>query len=441
MTHDGVQTVKEDRGAIFGWALYDWANSAFATTVMASFFPIFFKEYWTAGTDPVVSTAKLGLANSAAGILVALMAPALGAIADRGAAKKNFLLFFAALGIAATASLYWVPRGSWQAAAACYVLAMMGFAGSIVFYESLLTTVAAEPRRDFVSSLGFSMGYLGGGVLFALNVWMTLSPATFGLPGSGEGVKLSFLSVSLWWALFSVPLVFLVRERGLSPSPSPGAAVREGLAQLRDTFRRIRSLRTIFLFLAAYWLYIDGVDTIIVMALDYGLSIGFKADDLIVALLITQFIGFPSALAFGRLGERIGAKRAILIGIAVYLAITVYGAFIDEPREFYILAGMIGLVQGGVQALSRSLYSRIIPAEQSAEFFGFYNMLSRFATVAGPVLIGASGLWARSMGYEGSAASRIGIVSVALLFLAGGFALSRVDEARGKREAALLTRR
>ena len=441
MTHDGVQTVKEDRRAIFGWALYDWANSAFATTVMASFFPIFFKEYWTAGTDPVVSTAKLGLANSAAGILVALMAPALGAIADRGAAKKNFLLFFAALGIAATASLYWVPRGSWQAAAACYVLAMMGFAGSIVFYDSLLTTVAADSRRDFVSSLGFSMGYLGGGVLFALNVWMTLSPATFGLPGSGEGVKLSFLSVSLWWALFSVPLVFLVRERGVPPSPSPGAAVREGLAQLRDTFRRIRSLRTIFLFLAAYWLYIDGVDTIIVMALDYGLSIGFKADDLIVALLITQFIGFPSALAFGRLGERIGAKRAILIGIAVYLAITVYGAFIDEPREFYILAGMIGLVQGGVQALSRSLYSRIIPAEQSAEFFGFYNMLSRFASVAGPVLIGATGIWARSMGYEGSAASRIGIVSVALLFLAGGFALSRVDEARGKREAALLTRR
>jgi len=369
------------------------------------------------------------------------MAPILGAIADRGAAKKNFLLFFAALGVAATASLYWVPRGSWQAAAACYVFAMMGFAGSIVFYDSLLTTVAAEERRDFVSSLGFSMGYLGGGVLFALNVWMTLSPATFGLPGSGEGVKLSFLSVGLWWALFSLPLVFLVRERGGPLSRSQGAAIREGFAQLRDTFRQIRNLRTIFLFLAAYWLYIDGVDTIIVMALDYGLSIGFKADDLIVALLITQFIGFPSALVFGRLGERIGAKRAILIGIAVYLMITVYGAFIDETREFFVLACMIGLVQGGVQALSRSLYSRIIPAEQSAEFFGFYNMLSRFATVAGPVLIGATGIWARSMGYEGGTASRIGIVSVALLFLAGGFLLSRVDERRGKQEAALLTRR
>lgn len=441
MTHEGIRDVKEDRRAIFGWALYDWANSAFATTVMASFFPIFFKEYWAAGTDPVVSTAKLGLANSAAGILVALMAPALGAIADRGAAKKNFLLFFAALGIAATVCLYGVPRGSWQAAAVCYVLAMMGFAGSIIFYDSLLTTVAAEERRDFVSSLGFSMGYLGGGVLFALNVWMTLSPATFGLPGSGEGVKLSFLSVGLWWALFSLPLIVLVRERGGPLSRSRRAAVREGLAQLRDTFRQIRHLRTIFLFLAAYWLYIDGVDTIIVMALDYGLSIGFKADDLIVALLITQFIGFPSALFFGRLGERIGAKRAILIGIAVYLMITVYGAFIDETREFFVLACMIGLVQGGVQALSRSLYSRIIPAEQSAQFFGFYNMLSRFATVAGPVLIGATGIWARSMGFEGGTASRMGIVSVALLFLAGGFVLSRVDERKGKEEAALLTRR
>jgi len=433
--------VKEDRKAIFGWALYDWANSAFATTVMASFFPIFFKEYWTVGTDPVVSTAKLGLANSAAGILVALMAPVLGAIADRGAAKKRFLLFFAAVGIGATASLYLIPRGSWQAAAACYVFAMMGFAGSIVFYDSLLTTVAAEERRDFVSSLGFSMGYLGGGVLFALNVWMTLSPATFGLPGTGEGVKLSFLSVGLWWALFSLPLVFLVRERGGPLSRSRGAAIREGLAQLRDTLRQIRKLKTIFLFLAAYWLYIDGVDTIIVMALDYGLSIGFKSDDLIVALLITQFIGFPSALVFGRLGERIGAKRAILIGIAVYLVITVYGAFIDETREFFVLACMIGVVQGGVQALSRSLYSRIIPAEQSAEFFGFYNMLSRFATVAGPLLIGVTGIWARSMGYEGGTASRVGIVSVALLFLAGGFVLSHVDERKGKEEAGLLSRR
>ncbi len=240
---------------------------------------------------------------------------------------------------------------------------------------------------------------------------MTLSPATFGLPGSGEGVKLSFLSWGCGGPCSPCPWSSSCGTRRPAV-PSPGAAVREGLAQLRDTFRRIRSLRTIFLFLAAYWLYIDGVDTIIVMALDYGLSIGFKADDLIVALLITQFIGFPSALAFGRLGERIGAKRAILIGIAVYLMITVYGAFIDETREFFVLACMIGLVQGGVQALSRSLYSRIIPAEQSAEFFGFYNMLSRFATVAGPVLIGATGIWARSMGYEGGTASRIGIVSV-----------------------------
>jgi UMF1 family MFS transporter len=403
--------MKEDRKSIFGWVLYDWANSAFATTVMASFFPIFFKEYWTVGTDPVVSTAKLGLANAAAGILVALMAPVLGAIADRGEAKKKFLLFFAAIGILATSALYLVPRGSWQMAAACYVFAMMGFAGSIIFYDSLLTTVATEARRDFVSSLGFSIGYLGGGVLFALNVWMTLSPATFGLPDSGEAVKLSFLSVGLWWAAFSLPLIFLVRERTVTVKKARRAVIREGLGQLRDTFREIRHMKTIFLFLAAYWLYIDGVDTIIVMALDYGLSIGFKAEDLIVALLITQFIGFPSALFFGYLGERIGAKQAILIGIAVYLF------------------------------LSRSLYSRIIPADKSAEFFGFYNMLSRFATVAGPVLIAMTGIAARSMGYAGSTASRIGIVSVAILFLAGGLVLRFVDEDKGKEELRFLSGR
>ena len=433
--------MKEDRKSIFGWVLYDWANSAFATTVMASFFPIFFKEYWTVGADPVVSTAKLGLANAAAGILVALMAPVLGAIADRGEAKKKFLLFFAAIGILATSALYLVPRGSWQTAAACYVLAMMGFAGSIIFYDSLLTTVATEARRDFVSSLGFSIGYLGGGVLFALNVWMTLSPATFGLPDSGEGVKLSFLSVGLWWAAFSLPLIFLVRERTGTAQKARRAVIREGLGQLRDTVREIRHMKTIFLFLAAYWLYIDGVDTIIVMALDYGLSIGFKAEDLIVALLITQFIGFPSALFFGYLGERIGAKQAIFIGIAVYLFITIYAAFIDDKREFFILACIIGLVQGGVQALSRSLYSRIIPADKSAEFFGFYNMLSRFATVAGPVLIAMTGLAARSMGYAGSTASRIGIVSVAILFLAGGLVLRFVDEDKGKEELRYLSGR
>jgi UMF1 family MFS transporter len=433
--------MKENRKAIFGWAMYDWANSAFATTVMASFFPIFFKEYWTVGIDPVVSTAQLGFANSAAGILVALVAPILGAIADRGEAKKAFLLFFAAIGIVATSALYLVPRGSWETAAACYVAAMAGFAGSIIFYDSLLTTVATEARRDFVSSLGFSMGYLGGGVLFALNVWMALSPATFGLKDSGHGVKLSFLSVGLWWAVFSLPLILLVRERTGTTRKTPTAVIREGLNQLRETFREIRHLKTIFLFLAAYWLYIDGVDTIIVMALDYGLSIGFRAEDLIVALLITQFIGFPSALVFGRLGERIGAKRAILIGIGVYLFISVYGAFIEEKRDFFILASIIGIVQGGVQALSRSLYSRIIPADRSAEYFGFYNMLSRFATVAGPVLVGTTALTARAMGYQGSTASRISIVSVSILFLAGGFVLSRVDERKGKKEAQYLSGR
>jgi UMF1 family MFS transporter len=408
---------------------------------MASFFPIFFKEYWTAGADPVLSTAKLGLANSTAGILMAFLAPVLGAIADRGDAKKIFLFFFAAVGIAATSALTLVSRGDWQTAAACYVLAMVGFSGSIVFYDSLLPSVAPVSRRDSISSLGFSVGYLGGGLLFAFNVWLTVSPAAFGLRDASDGVKISFLSVGIWWALFSIPLMVLVSERTGSRRETRRGAVRAGFSRLGETFREIRHMKTIFLFLAAYWLYIDGVDTIIVMALDYGLSIGFKAQDLIVALLITQFIGFPSALLFGHLGERIGTKRAILMGICTYLFITVYGAFMREKYEFFILACLIGLVQGGVQSLSRSLYSRIIPAERAAEYFGFYNMLSRFATVAGPILIGGTAVLARSFGCENTLASRISIVSVAVLFLAGGLLLRRVDENRGRAEAQVLSGR
>jgi UMF1 family MFS transporter len=424
-----------ERRAIFGWAMYDWANSAFATTVMAAFFPIFFKQYWSAGADAVLSTAKLGLANSLAGIAVALCAPLLGAIADRGRARKRFLICFAFTGAAATASLPLVPQGQWQQAASLYTLAMIGFAGGNIFYDALLTAVAEERRLDEVSSLGFSLGYLGGGLLFALNVGMTHRPGFFGLDGPADAVRFSFLSVGIWWVLFSLPLILLVREPAAAERERIGEIVVGGLRQLRRTFREIRHHRTIFTFLAAYWLYIDGVDTIIVMALDYGLSIGFESKDLILALLITQFIGFPAALAFGRLGGRIGTKRAILIAICVYLVMPLWGFFMRSKLEFFLMAGVIGLVQGGVQALSRSFFARLIPADKSAEYFGFYNMIGKFAAVIGPVLIGGAGLWARSLGFGGDLASRVGILSIAFLFLAGGALLLKVDEEKGRQEA------
>ncbi len=430
----------QDKKAVFGWAMYDWANSAFATTVMAAFFPIFFKQYWSAGTDPTVSTANLGLANSAASAFIAIAAPVLGAIADRGHSKKTFLFFFTGIGILMTCLFYFIPRGEWQTAAALSVLAMVGYAGSFIFYDALLTTVASEKETDRVSSLGFALGYLGGGILFALNVWMTLKPGDFGLTGAGEAVRLSFLTVGLWWAFFSLPLFFLVREPPRPRERTLPLVIREGLRQLRGTFREIRRLKVIFLFLAAYWFYIDGVNTVIVMALDYGLAIGLRSDDLIIALLVVQFVGFPSAIAFGKIGERIGSKTAILIGITVYLFITAYGVSIDSRNEFFVMACIIGLVQGGVQALSRALYARIIPAGKSAEYFGFYNMMSRFATIKGPLLIAATIYLLKSLGYAGIPVSRMSILSIAVLFLIGGILLYFVDERQGKEDSKYLAR-
>lgn len=414
--------------------MYDWANSAFATTVMAGFFPVFFKQFWSVGADTTLSTARLGLANSLAGIAVALCAPALGAIADKGSSRKKFLLFFAFMGVVMTLALYTVSRGNWPAAVIFYVFATIGFAGGNIFYDALIMAVAPERKMDVVSALGFSLGYLGGGVLFALNVWMTLSPGTFGFSGPGEAVQFSFLTVGIWWAVFSIPLFLFVREPPTTKPASGVNMVRGGFSELKNTFQKIRRLKTIFLFLLAYWLYIDGVDTIIRMAVDYGISIGLETNDLIVALLITQFVGFPSAIGFGFLGDRIGAKQAIFAAIAVYLFITLWAPFMNTSREFYIMAMAVGLVQGGIQALSRSFYAKIIPAEKSAEYFGFYNMMGKFSAIIGPGFMGGVGLAVRSMGYSSNMASRISITAVSFFFLAGGILLLFVNQEKGRQE-------
>ncbi len=412
---------------ILSWAFYDWANSAFATTVMAGFFPIFFKEYWSAGTSAAVNTLQLGAANSTASVIIALLAPVLGAIADQGSTKKKFLLFFATLGIAMTGSFYFVAKGHWEMAAALYVLATIGFSGGNIFYDSLLVAVAPAGRLDFVSGLGYSLGYLGGGLLFTVNVLMTLMPHRFGLTDAAEAIRISFMSVAVWWGIFSLPILLFVREpRYRAPSPT-AQNIRHGLQQLRITFAKIRKLRMVVLFLAGYWLYIDGVGTVIRMAVNYGMSLGFAPDSLIVALLITQFVGFPAAIGFAKIGEKWGTKTGIYIGIAVYVGVTVGGFFMHRVMEFYILAVLVGLVQGGVQSLSRAFYGRIIPQQQAAEFFGFYNMLGKFAAVLGPLLMGWVAVMANSPRYA--------ILSVSLLFVLGAALLSRVDEAEGVRIA------
>jgi MFS transporter, UMF1 family len=405
---------KQPTRSVVAWVFYDWANSAYATTVMAGFFPIFFKQYWSMGADVGASTFHLGSANSAAGIIVALLAPVLGFIADKGGAKKKFLLFFLVLGVAATAALGFVAKGQWTTAIACYALATIGFAGGNIFYDSLLISVASSKKMDFVSALGYGAGYLGGGALFAVNVWMTLSPHTFGLADTAHAVRVSFFTVAAWWAFFSIPLFLFVAE------PSSGKtggmhAIAGGFRDLGSAFRQIRRVRVAFLFLIAYWLYIDGVDTTILMAVDYGLSLGFDSNALITALLITQFVGFPAAIAFGKMGEKIGTRGAIFIGLAVYILVAVWGFFMKAQNEFFILAVAVGLVQGGVQALSRSFYGRLIPVESAGEFFGFYNMLGKFATIIGPFLMG----WVSIA--TGSA--RHSILAVILLFLSGGIVL------------------
>jgi UMF1 family MFS transporter len=402
------------------WLLYDWGNSAYATTVMAGFFPVFFKEYWSAGVEATQSTFYLGVANSLASLLIVILAPILGAIADQWSARKRFLLFFAFLGIVMTAMLPLVEQGDWLWAVIFYMAATIGFSGSISFYDSLIVFVTSPSRFDVVSAMGYAMGYLGGGLLFALNVWMTLQPQLFGLADAAEAVRLSFFMVAAWWLLFTLPLAWRVHE----PDGSGGSArqaVANGLRQLRDTFHEIRQLRTVFIFLLAYWCYIDGVDTIVRMAVDYGLSLGFDSNSLIVALLITQFIGFPAAIAFGHLGKRIGARRGIYLAIAVYVLIVVWASQMQSQVEFYGLAIAIGLVQGGIQSLSRSFYARLIPPEKSAEFFGFYNMLGKFAAVLGPVMVG----WVGAL----SGSPRVGILTLLILFFIGAVLLSRVPEA------------
>jgi UMF1 family MFS transporter len=399
--------------------MYDWANSAYATTVMAGFFPIFFKQFWAADLSVNESTFWLGIANAVSGLVVALMAPLLGAVADQGSLKKRMLIAFTVLGVLMTAALFLVAHGAWIMAVMLYVFGAIGFAGSNVFYDALIVDVAEERELDRVSALGYGLGYLGGGLLFAVNVMMTIYPESFGLSDAGEAVRYSFLMVAIWWALFTWPLIQFVQERGERASVAWGQTFVAGWKQFIETFHHVRRLRVVFLFLAAYFLYIDGVGTIIRMAVDYGLSLGFESSVLITALLLTQFVAFPAALAWGRLGERWGAKQSILICIGGYIAICIWGYSMENARDFYLLAAAIGLVMGGIQALSRSVYARLIPHGQAAEFFGFYNMLGKFAAVLGPLMMGAASI------ISGSA--RISILVIVLLFAAGGMLLYRVN--------------
>ena len=411
------------RRSVFGWAMYDWANSAFACTVMAGFFPLFFKNFWNAGVPATESTFRLGLANGIASLIVALVAPLVGAIADKGRARVRLLGLFTVLGATMTAGLFFVSKGDWLTASILYVVASLGFWGGNQFYDSLLTDVSEEHEYDLVSGYGYALGYLGGGLLFALNVVMVLKPAVFGLADKGEAVRWSFLSVGIWWAGFTLFTVLFVKERSDAPALPAGAAIRAGAAELLSTLRHLKNDRTLLTFLLAYWFYIDGVNTIIKMAVDYGLSLGLKQESLITALLTVQFVGFPAALGFGWLGQKMGPRAGILLGIAVYAAIACYAYFLHTETQFMVMAIIIGLVQGGVQSLSRSLFGRLVPPGRSGEFFGFYNLMGKAAAILGPTLTGIVAFETHD--------SRLAILSITILFVIGAVFLMRVRLPKG----------
>lgn len=401
---------------VFAWALYDWANSAFATTVMVVFFPLFFKQYLTVGQTATRSTFWLAMANGISSFVLAAMAPWLGALADKGQAHVRMLTIFTAIGVVPTALLAFVGGSDWQTAAVLFAIASVGFWGGLIFYDSMLIRVAPPGRIDSVSGFGYALGYLGGALLLVLNIVMFAKPALFGLASPEAAIRAAFLTVAVWWVLFAIPLLRQRSVAAAGPSIGLRRAAREGFTELLRTFREIRKFRPVILFLLAYWMYIDGVNTIMKMAVDYGLALGFPANSLIGGILMIQFIGFPLTLLFGWLGDRISPLVGIFVAIAVYCGVTFYAVLMTSIGEFYVMAVAIGCVQGAIQAMSRSYYGRLIPADRASEFFGFYNMMGKFASVLGPFLMGVTALLTGN--------SRSAILSVALLFFGGAIMLA-----------------
>ena len=412
------------------WAMYDWANSAIQTTIIAAVFPISYATRAAADLEAADATSRFAWATTIAILIVAMVAPILGAIADYKPLKKRMLAAFMLLGVAATVAMYAVGYGDWKLALTLFIITNVGVAGSIVFYESLLPHLVPADQLDRVSSAGYAMGYVGGGVLLAINVLMIQQPSLLGIPDRETATRLALVSAGLWWLVFSIPLFRYV------PEPRPlieaderrGAnALWAGARRLRETFHELRRYKQAFLMLIAFLVYNDGIQTIIRMATIYGTEVGIGQSDLIAALLMTQFIGIPCAFAFGMIAGRIGAKRAIFTGLTVYAGITIVGYFMRTATHFYMLAALVGLVQGGTQALSRSLFASMIPRHKSAEFFAFFSVFERYAGVLGPAIFA----WV----VQSSGTSRNAILAVAAFFVVGAAVLSLVDVEAGRRVA------
>ena len=409
-----------DKGSI-AWALYDWANSAFALSVLAVLFPLVLGSYWSAGDEGAVVTARLGWITFAASAVVCVSAPVFGAIADAGGYRKRFLFYLALMGSVMTAALGFVGEGDWRTALPVYLFASIGYYTSVVFYDSLIVDVAEPQNYGFVSTLGFSLGYLGGALLLALHLWMVKSPETFGLETTAQAFRAAFVTVGIWWLVFLLPLLYFVEERRSAIEVTTGR-LRAAYAELRSTFAEIGKYRNVAVFLCGYWLYIGGVFTVIFMAVNYGQRLGFADEDLVLALLITNFAGFPATLLYGIAAYRVGPKAGIYFALLVYILMCLWALQLTTIREFFVLAVIIGCVQGGVQGLSRSLFASLIPRDQPGEFFGFYNMTTKFAHVLGPAMVAIAATLSDDPKWI--------LLVLMPLFVVGAFLLTLVRETR-----------
>lgn len=413
---------KQYKKIINAWSMYDWANSAFATTIMAAVLPIYYSAIAQPELTATQTTAYWGYTNSIALLLIAIISPILGATADFKGHKKRYLTIFALVGITATAFMFFLTTGDWLWASALFILGNIGFAGANVFYDSLLPHIAKRNDIDQISTRGYAMGYLGGGILLAVNLGMImLAPEHL----TGLMTRISLASVAVWWLVFTIPLWKRVKEppRQVFKGEMDSNSLKAGFKRLGETFKEIRKYEDLFKLLVAFWLYNDGIGTIIKMATIYGNEIGIGQTDLIGALLMVQFVGIPFSFAFGWMAKKIGTKKSIYISLSVYSLISIGGYFMTTALHFWILGFAVALVQGGSQALSRSLYARMVPKAQSAEFFSFYSVSGKFSGMFGPLVFGlVSQLFGNS---------RLGIVSLIIFFTSGAYLLTRVDEEKG----------
>ncbi|WP_340016421.1 MFS transporter [Paenibacillus sp. FSL K6-1318] len=420
-----------NKKAIKAWIMYDWANSAYATTVLAAVLPVFYASVAAATLDTDTAASYLAYTHSIGMLCVALLTPLLGTLADLSGRKGDFLRVFAIIGVLATLGFSAIGEGDWFLASALLVISTIGFAGGNTFYDAMLPDLVPVERRDMISSKGYAYGYIGGGLLLAVNMLMIQQPGWFGMSSTLAGTRLAFISVSLWWLLFSIPIFRHAPRRPASldmPGSWKGYAV-VGVRRLRQTFRQMRRFPQLIRMLVAFWFFNDGINTIILMATIYGTSIGIGTTDLMLALLLTQFIGFPCTLLLGAWAQRWGAKQVLIVSLSVYICIVILGYFMTQASHFYILAGLVGVVQGVSQSTARSLFSNLMPAGRTGEYFGFVNITGKFSSIFGPFVFGYVG--------QITGSTRWGILSLIFFFVAGIAVLLTVKVQKGMQDATL----